>query len=139
MHGIKFGTYHTYTAWGLFLKHWEITPPAPRRRTVIIPGKHGALDVSTALTGNVEYENRTLTATFIMLDARENWADKYSRILNAIHGRTLLIYPDDDPDYCYKGFVEVQSFDPESTMGTFLIKADCCPYKIERAGTGEKL
>lgn len=138
MRGIKLGTYHTYTAWGLFLKHWEITPPVPRRHTVTIPGRHGKLDVSKALTGELLYDNRTLTATFIMMDAREDWADNYSRILQAIHGRDLTIYPDDDPDYYYKGFVEVESFDQGDTHATLTIKADCEPYKYDRAGTGVK-
>ena len=139
MLGIKFGNFHSYTDWGLFLKHWEITPPVPRRHTVTIPGRHGALDVSKALTGELFYDNRTFTATFIMMDAREEWADNYSRILQAIHGRDLNIYPDEDPDYYYSGFVEIESYEPGGSTATIAVKADCYPYKRARAGTGERL
>lgn len=138
MRGIKYGYYHTYTAWGLYLKHWEITPPTPRRHAVTIPGRHGKLDVSKALTGEVLYENRTITATFVIMGDPEDWAAKQSTILAGIHGNEMKITIDDDPDYYYEGCVEVSAFDQESTHATITIKADVYPFKFNANG-GKKL
>ncbi|MBR3927747.1 MAG: hypothetical protein IKJ65_01945 [Clostridia bacterium] len=139
MNGITYGNYHTYTAFGLFLKHWEITPPAPRRHKVTIPGRHGALDTSKTLTGEVLYDNRTLTAIFEMMGAREEWAGRYSEILQAIHGKELQIILDDDPDFYYTGFVEVGDFPPDNATAIITITADVYPFKRERNGEGVKM
>lgn len=139
MQGIQYGNYHTYTAFGLYLQKYTVGKPVPRRHKVTIPGAHGALDTSKTLTGSLLYDNRTITASFVMMGAREEWAERYSEILQAIHGQELQIILDDDPDYYYQGFVEVSDLAPENTIATFAITADCYPYKHERNGEGVKL
>lgn len=139
MQGIKYGNYHTYTAWGIYLQTHNVGEPVPRRHAIRIPGKHGKLDLSKALTGKIEYDNRVITANFIMLGAREEWAERYSTILNAIHGQTLNIILDDEPDYYYEGFVEVSDLNPGKECASFTITADCYPFKKAIAGGGEKL
>lgn len=139
MNGIKYGAYHSNIAWGLFLENWNISPPTPRRHKVYIPGRHGSLDVSKALTGELFYEDRTLTANFVMLGDREEWPGRYSEILQAIHGKEMNIYPDEDPDYFYFGFCEVTDFKMGKTHATITIQADVIPFKLEIAGNGAKL
>lgn len=139
MQGITYGSYHTYTAWGIYLQTHNVGTPAPRRHAIRIPGKHGKLDLSKSLTGEIEYDSRVITANFIMLGAREEWAERYSAILNAIHTKDLGIILDDDPNYYYEGFVEVSDFKPGKEFASFTITADCYPYKYARAGTGVKL
>ena len=139
MRGITYGYYHTYTAWGLYLQKYHVSRPVPRRHKVTIPGAHGALDTSKALTGEVLYENRTITATFVMMVEREDWADFYSAILSAIHGKEYNVIIDDDPDYYYKGFIEVGDLERGESAATITITADCYPYKFEVNGEGVKL
>lgn len=139
MQGIKYGNYHTYTAWGIYLQTHNVGEPVPIRKTVRIPGRHGKLDLSKALTGEIEYDNRVITADFIMLGAREDWAERYSAILNAIHGKDLKIILDDDPDYYYEGFVEVSDLSPGKDFASFTITSDCYPFKYARAGGEVKL
>lgn len=139
MNGIKFGTFHSYTAWGLLLKNYTIGKPVPRRHTVRIPGRNGLLDTSKALTGEMLYDNRTITANFVMMGAPEEWTEKYSTLLQAIHAKDLTIYIDDDPDYYYTGYVEVGDLKPGKAVAELTITVDAYPYKRERAGTGERL
>lgn len=139
MLGITYGSFHTYTAWDIYLQRKKIGKPIPRRKTVTIPGRDGKLDLSKALTGSLIYDNRPFTATFVMLGAREEWAERYSEILQAIHGQTLQIIDDEDPDYYYEGFIEVSDLEPGKEYAAFTITADCYPFKKAISGGGEKL
>lgn len=139
MRGITYGNYHTYTAFGLYLQNHDVTQPVPRRHKVTIPGAHGALDTSKTLTGTLLYDNRTITASFVMMGAREEWAARYSEILQAIHGKDLQIILDDDPDYYYQGFIEVGALVPGNSTASISIVADVYPFKHERNGEGVKM
>lgn len=139
MRGIKYGYFHTYTAWGLYLQKYHVGKPVPRRHKVTIPGAHGALDTSKALTGTILYDNRTITASFVMMGDREDWAANYSTILAAIHGQEMKVIIDDDPDYYYMGFVEVGDLEPGDSTASLTITVDAYPYKYEVNGEGVKL
>ena len=137
MRGISFNKKHSYWDWGLLLKSPpKITSPEPKTHYVDIPGAHGSMDLTEALTGKVQYKNRTIEAEFITLADRADWSAIYSDILSALHGQMVDISLDDDPAYYYKGRVTVG--DPERDMKhvTIRMTAEVEPFKRTYEGTG---
>ena len=115
----------------------EISTPEPKTHYVDIPGAHGAMDLTEALTGKVQYKNRTLTLEFITMEDREDWSAIYSDILSELHGQLKEeIALDDDPTHHYRGRVNVG--DPVRENGKFVsvkMTAEVEPFKKTIEGT----
>ena len=96
----KFDKFNTFTDWDLILTAKDVTPPEPKIYKVDIDGMDGTLDLSEALSGQVVYKDRTVSAKF--------WTDHGTRadrnyllrrIRQAIHGKKVRIVEPDDPDH----------------------------------------
>lgn len=140
MHGIIFGDKHTYRDWGLLLKSRpEISPPSPKLKLVKVPGSNKVIDLTEALTGEVKYDTRQITAEFFIVDDRDRWPFLYSEILNYLHGKSIRIIMDDDPNFYYTGRVTVGEMEPDKKTASLTITAEVEPYKRERFGEGRCL
>ena len=138
MRGVTFDNKHTYWDWGLMLKKPpEISTPEPKTHYVDIPGAHGAMDLTEALTGKVQYKNRTLTLEFITKADRENWSALYSDILTTMHGQMVEeITLDDDPAHHYRGRVTVgDSVRENDEWVSIKLTAEVEPFKKSIEGT----
>lgn len=115
----------------------EISSPEPKTHYVDIPGAHGAMDLTEALTGKVQYKNRTMTLEFITKADREDWSAIFSDILSELHGQLKeRISLDDDPMYYYKGRVTVG--DPVRENDKYVsvkMTAEVEPFKKTYEGT----
>lgn len=130
MLGVTFGDKHSHYDLGLWMtKYPVITPPSPKIKTVDVPGADGALDLSTVLTGHIQYNRRTITMEFAILGDRAEWPEIHSNIMDALHGREMDIILDDDPEYCYTGRLIVSGYDPQKVTSGVAITADVEPYK----------
>lgn len=140
MNGVTFGTFHSFRAWGLMLvKMPFVSPPEPKLKLIEVPGSDGVIDLTEALTGEVEYNQRELKCEFVTVENRNKWAELYSEIMNAMHGKRLEIVLDNDPDYYYTGRIKVGELVPDKKTATLTITATVEPYKRERHGNGRKL
>ena len=136
MRGVTFDNKHSYWDWGLMLsKSPEISSPEPKTHYVDIPGAHGSMDLTEALTGKVQYKNRTLTLEFITKAGREDWSAIYSDILSELHGQLKEISLDDDPMYHYKGRVKVGDPVRDKKHVTVKMTAEVEPFKKTVEGT----
>ena len=139
MRGVKFGNKHTYTAWGLMLKSTpKISAPEPKTHYVDVPGIHGEWDLSTLLTGGVRYKNRKIEMEFITMADRAQWSAIYSEILSTVHGQSVRITLDDDPNHYYTGLVTVGTPERDNKTVTLTITAEVSPFKKTSEGV-EKL
>lgn len=129
--------YHTATDWNLYWTDFKLTAPAAKKYTVTVPGRHGILDMSEALTGDVVYHNGTLTAVFAFPSNMPDWHKLYSRILTYLHGRRRCIIVDTDPRYYYEGRCSVSSVREDGVHSTFTVTADVYPYKRTLQSTVE--
>lgn len=129
LYGINYGEFNTLTDWGLITNEVVISPPEPKTQYVDIPSVDGQLDFTTALTGEVPYKNRKITGTFTVMDKRESWDEKFSTIMDMIHGKYLKIIKDTDPEYYYVGRVTVNSWKSNKRTAQIVIDADVYPYK----------
>lgn len=125
---VTIGGYHVLTRWGLIMTEAEISPPEPEVVSIDVPGHDGLIDITDNLFGRAPYKNRSIVMRFAGPD-EDTWASKYSDILQKIHGKTLHIIFDSDPDYYYAGRCTVSSFVRGSGMLTFDVQASVAPYK----------
>lgn len=132
MNGVIFGSKHSYRDWGLILKSRPvISPPSPKTVYIDIPASDGILDLTESLTGDVKYENRTITFEFAVLDARNRWSNVYSEILDFLHGQHMKIILDEDPTYYYVGRLKVNEWMSDKKTSTIRIEGTVEPYKLE--------
>lgn len=132
MNGVTFGSKHSYRDWGLILKSRPvISSPSPKTVYVDIPASDGIIDLTESLTGDVKYENRTITCEFNVLDARKRWSNIYSEILDFLHGQQMKVILDEDPTYYYIGRVKVNEWKSDKKTSTITIEGNVEPYKLE--------
>ena len=136
MLGVTMGGKHSYNDMGLLLKSYPvITPPSPKTKYVEILGADGALDLSKVPSGYVHYHRRTITMEFSIMAPREEWPEKHSEIMDALHGEEMEIVLDDDPEYFYTGILAVAGYDPQKVTSGVKITADVEPYKMRTETT----
>lgn len=136
MQGATIGTKHTYLNYALmFALPPVISPPKPRENWVTIPGMHGALDLSKVQTGEMQYEMRTISMSFVYTGPREDWPAIYSEILNDLHGKSVHITLDNDPAYYYDGIVKIEKYNPQKVHFDLGITCKVQPFKIALDGS----
>lgn len=136
MYGVTFGEKHSYRDWNLIPKSRPvISPPTPKTLYVDIPESDGKLDLSESLSGEIKFDNRTITFEFNVREARSRWTDLYSEILNYLHGKRMNIYLDEDPKYYYSGRLQVDEWRSDKKTSTLVITADVDPYKYNINGS----
>lgn len=135
--GVKFGNFHSKDDYGMDFLTYSISSPKPKQNLIDVPLRDGTIDLTTALTDEVMYENRTITASFEVRDKRALWSSKISNIRNDLHGRRLKIVFDDDPNFYYIGRVFVGEITSNGSTGTLVIEADAEPYKYDMFSSDE--
>lgn len=140
MNGVIFNDKHSFRDWGLVMKtRPNISPPAPKTKLIEVPGSDRVIDLTESLTGAVHYEMRTISFEFVMMAERDRWPALYSDIMKTIHGKSVRIIMDDDPNYYYTGRVSVGDLDPDKKVAVLTMEAQVEPYKRERFGEGRCL
>lgn len=120
--------YHTFRDLGLYPKEQPKIPAAEVRTEYIeVPGVHGVLDMTEALTGFPMYGTRVGTFRYTVLD-REQWLSKYALVKQVMHGRVCNIVLDEEPGGYYHGRVEVDQLKSSKTTGEIVIKATLDPF-----------
>lgn len=134
-HSVTFGKRNTFDDWHLVPdSRPSIAMPSPKTVTVDIPGRDGVLDLSEALRRFPVYYNRTGTLKFHVLNGYHDWQVLYSSIANFLHGRTLEIRLEDDPNWYYVGraWVKQWTSNNDGTWSDIEIEYDLEPYKFFR-------
>lgn len=136
MNGVTFGDKHSYRDWGMILKSRPvISPPSPKTLYIDIPGSDGVLDLTESLTGDVKFENRTITCEFNVIGSRKRWSNIYSEILDYLHGKRMKIILDEDPTYYYVGRLQVNEWKSDKVTSLITIEGNVEPYKLEVCGS----
>ena len=130
MRGITIDNMHTGDDWGLILNAKQIDPPTPKIYTVAVDGRDGEIDLSEALTGTIQYENRNASFTFIASEGTyQDREDLLMEIMGTVHGKRLKIFTDDDPDHYLIGRWQVKDISNNAGYATFTITASCDPWR----------
>lgn len=136
--GASFDGKHSWRDFGLVIGNSDIVGiPRPKTLLVEIPGASKRLDLSEALTGQIEYEGRELNFVLGGIGPISSWQNRLSDFLLSIHGKRIKVILDTDPEYYYIGRASVESFSRERAIGQIKLKVDCDPYKYEIASSAE--
>ncbi len=129
-HSITFGDKNTWTDWHLIPASRPVfNPPEVKRVELDIPGGDGVIDLTSSLTGYPVYKNRTGTFEFYVMNGYGNWAQRYSEIMNYLHGRRMRAILEDDKHYFYDGRYTVDNWAPEKDRSKIVIGYNVNPYK----------
>jgi hypothetical protein len=105
--GVKFNEFHSKETYGMDLLTYSISKPKAKRKTIDIPLRYGAIDLTKTISDTVRYENREIKILFEVRAQKYLHAGILERIRFDLHGKNMKIVFDDDASFYYKGFVEV--------------------------------
>lgn len=119
----------------VLLDGYTLSPPEPKTTTVEIPGRDGVLDLTESLIGDVTYNNRSMTFTFLIVDLEQFEVIK-TQVSNALHGRKFNFEMSMDPGYTYTGRFKITSYTHMATWnhgicGYIEVEIDAEPYKLK--------
>lgn len=139
-HSITIGKMNTWDDWHLVpTSRPLVVPPPVKTHFIEIPGRDGVLELSQAIYGKPLYSNRSGSWEFMILQPwdvqkcfePEEWYERYSTIMNYIHGKELDVILDDEPDFYYTGRLSVESLSSQKDWSTITINYNFEPYKKE--------
>lgn len=122
--------FNTWYDWRLILTSKDVTPPEPKTNYVDIDGMSGSLDLSEALTGEITYNDRTVSASFWTSEGTRKDRERLLRDIRiALHGKKIKIIEPDDPDHYFYGRVNITSESNIVPYAEFEIEAICEPWR----------
>ena len=138
-HGITFEvngkSKHTWLDWSIVPTEKPVFQlPESKEIFVEIPGMDGMLDVSKALTGQMNYGQRTGTFEFMFAKGRDIEKRK-SEISNFLHGENVKVIFDDDIEYYYTGLAKVSEIVYGEKYSYITIEVIAEPYKLKKNKT----
>lgn len=124
------------TEFGLILMDgYKLSPPEPKTHTIKINGADGVLDLTEALTGDVQYSNRS--QSFVMYSFNDNqFEDTKRKVSNFLHGKAFDYVLTFDPGYTYHGRFSITEYSHAmyaypGIVGAISIDIDADPYKFK--------
>lgn len=92
--------------YGLRVLKYSISPPVAKTMIIDIPGTSDYFDLTESISGNVEYQMRTIKVTADLRFSRDQFFSVFSGLSNAITGKRTKIKFSWDPDFYWIGRVE---------------------------------
>lgn len=129
-HAVTFGDKNTYADWHIVPETRPvIAPPQPKYIYDDLPGADGSLDLTDALTGLINFNDRSGTLNFIVLNDYGPWHERYSEIMQYLHGRKMKMILADDPNYYYWGRYSVNNWTSDQHWSKIDIDYRVDPFK----------
>lgn len=125
-----FDKFNTFNNWRLILTAKTISPPEAKTNYVELDGMSGTLDLSEALTGEIAYKDRTVSASFWTSEGNYKTREKLLRDITArLHGKRVKIIEPDDPTHYFYGRCKITSITKHLAYISFTIEATCEPWR----------
>lgn len=131
-HSITFGNKNTWDDWHLIpSSRPRFSTPEQKTSIIDIQGADGSLDSSYILTKYPVFDNRKGSFDFIVANGYGDWTERYSDIMDYLHGRKLKAILEDDLDYYYYGRFTVNDWtsNNDGTWSEITIDYEVEPYK----------
>lgn len=132
------GRIHTERDWGLKLISIYLPMPSPKTQTIDIPGGDGSIDLSE-INGRPTYKDREgVQLVFDLLDGDyTTWLMKYSEFAAEVHGRTIKMVLDDEPEHYYMVRLELNSEKTNPIYSKITLSGSAEPFKYDLLSSGE--
>jgi hypothetical protein len=122
--------YNTFADWDLIVTAKDVTPPEPKTHYVNLDGAHGTLDLSEALTGEITYNDRTVTASFWTSEgSRQEREIRLKQIVRLLHGKKVKIVEPDDLNHYFYGRIKIDNVKNILPYTEFTLEAVCEPWR----------
>lgn len=132
--------YNTFADWDLILTAKNITPPEAKTNYVSLDGMDGTLDLSEALTGEIAYKDRTVSATFWTCEGtRDERETKLKQIVRLLHGKKVKIIEPDDSTHYFYGRIKIGNVKNILPYTEFTLEAICEPWRYSIVDIVRKL
>ena len=115
---------------------YVIESPIPKTYYVDVPFADGSLDLTEAVTGKVQYQDRLVSLIFERLRPKDSWQTYYNNLVKSYHGKTVRLVMPDMEGYHFIGRMTVGQF----TKGDYLsipCEVNCKPYKFKDTVTSD--
>ena len=124
------GKLNTWYDLHLIVTAKEIPDAEPKTNYVALDGMSGTLDLSEALTGEVSYDDRVLSASFWTdYGTRKDREVLFRNITAALHGKKVKIIEPDDPSHYFIGRIKIKSKTNILPYAEISIEAVCEPWR----------
>lgn len=134
------GRYDTAQTGAWTVAQLELTSPDLQTNLVYLPGRSGALDLSTALTGEPVYNSRQLTVVLENSDGDRAYREQLIRgIIAELDGLQKPIWLPDDPDHYLQGRVRVVRNYNDLAHAAVTVTATCDPWLFNNVETAYTL
>ena len=106
-----------------------IAHPAIETNYQDVLGKDGIQDVTEYVPGEVVWGDRTGTLEFLVANDYEDWKKIREKIIYNIHGKSLKMKLEEQPEYYYEGFFQFNDWRSEAQFSKVAIDYTLQPYK----------
>lgn len=121
---------NSYYDWHSILTKKDITPPEIKTNYVDIGGMSGSLDLTEALTGEITYKDRTISASlWTNHGTRKDRVALLTDIRYFMHGRKVNIIEPDDPEHYFIGRAKIKSESNNLAYAEIAIEFTCDPWR----------
>lgn len=122
--------FNSWYDWRCTLTAKSMPEPVPKENYIAVDGMDGDLDATEALTGEVRYNSRTVSASFMCSEGTYRERETLLRnIAAALHGRKIQIIEPDDPEHYLLGRAKVKEDEKHAEYVKFTIEATCDPWR----------
>lgn len=126
-------------------KDWHLIPasrpifnsPKVKTNYIDLPGANGSIDATQVLSNYIYYNNREGSNEFYVANGFGDWAERFSEIMNYLHGRKVKVILSDDPGFYYRGRLAVNQWKSEKDFSKIVIDYVLEPYKYEILSTND--
>lgn len=134
--GVSFEEIHSYRDLNLIMTDIQISPAVANTNYIDVPGRNGSYDASEE-NGEVTYQDKNGKFVFIVDNYKNNltYEEKKTEISNLLHGKTMQIILDEDPEFYYLGRLAVESTAKRGNIKQIVIAARVAPYKLKHEKT----
>ena len=112
--------------------HWDVTPPELDQEIIEVPLRDGFINATRFLSDRPVYKSRTITIGLEQRGLREEWPAYYSRMLQDLHGRDVVIARSEEPEYYWLGVASVGPQEDHGASAGVTITVTAQPFKRHR-------
>lgn len=129
---------NTWDDWHLIpAERPSVAAPGVSTNFVEIPGRDGAIDLSTFLTNRPVYGMRQGSWDFYVDNDHEYWETIRMKMMNFLHGKRMKVVLEDDPGWYWEGRFAVDSWRSEPSNSRISINYQIDTYKKRILSDGD--